>query len=60
MITSRNIDFFEKKISYFFKNKEILVSSLLHPSYIKEKKIKFNKLNQNFERLEFLGDRVLG
>ena len=60
MISSKKIDFFENKIDYIFKNKEILISSLLHPSYIKEKKIKYNQLNQNFERLEFLGDRVLG
>ena len=60
MISSKNIDFFETKIGYIFKNKEILISSLLHPSYIKEKKIKYNKLKENFERLEFLGDRVLG
>mgnify|MGYP001257540101 CR=1 FL=1 len=60
MITTKNINFFENKIGYIFKNKEILISSLLHPSYIKEKKIKYSKLNQNFERLEFLGDRVLG
>ena len=60
MITKKNINFFENKTGYFFKNKDILISSLLHPSFIKEKKIKYNKLNQSFERLEFLGDRVLG
>ena len=60
MISAKNIDLFENKIGYYFKNKKILISSLLHPSYIKEKKIKYNQLNQSFERLEFLGDRVLG
>ena len=41
----------EKKIKYEFKNKELLVRSLTHKSYNKEK---------NNEKLEFLGDRVLG
>ena len=60
MITNKKIELFENKIGYFFKNKAILISSLLHPSYIKSKKINQNQLNQSFERLEFLGDRVLG
>ena len=47
------IDYFklEKKIDYKFKNKNLLVQSLTHKS--------FNKLNNN-EKIEFLGDRVLG
>ena len=60
MITTKKIELFEKKIGYSFKNKEVLISSLIHPSYIKSKKIKQHQLNQSFERLEFLGDRVLG
>ena len=41
----------EKKINYKFKNKNLLVQSLTHKS--------FNKINNN-EKIEFLGDRVLG
>ena len=41
----------EKKIDYKFKNKDLLVQSLTHKS--------FNKINNN-EKIEFLGDRVLG
>ena len=41
----------EKKIGYKFKNRNLLVQSLTHKS--------FNKMNNN-EKIEFLGDRVLG
>ena len=41
----------EKKIRVNFKNKDLLVRSLTHKSYDKEK---------NYEKIEFLGDRVLG
>ena len=41
----------EKKIKVNFKNKNLLIKSLTHKS--------FNKEN-NYEKLEFLGDRVLG
>ena len=41
----------EKKIKINFKNKNLLVKSLTHKSYDKE---------NNNEKLEFLGDRVLG
>ena len=41
----------EKKIDYKFKNRDLLVQSLTHKS--------FNKMNNN-EKIEFLGDRVLG
>ena len=41
----------EKRIKVFFKNKNLLTQSLTHKSYNKE---------INNEKLEFLGDRVLG
>ena len=41
----------EKKIKVFFKDKNLLIKSLTHKSYNKE---------INYEKLEFLGDRVLG
>ena len=41
----------EKKIKVTFKNKNLLIKSLTHKSFDKEK---------NNEKIEFLGDRVLG
>ncbi len=41
----------EEIIHYKFKNKELLIKSLVHKSY---------DSNNNNEKLEFLGDRVLG
>jgi len=60
MITKKNISIFEKKIGYFFKNKSLLINALTHPSFISENKKKLLPDNEDFERLEFLGDRVLG
>ena len=40
----------EKKINIKFINKDLLIDSLTHKSYSKN----------NYEKLEFLGDRVLG
>ena len=60
MISIKDIGKFEKKINFKFKNKKNLISALIHPSYIKEKKYDKNLLKDDFERLEFLGDRVLG
>ena len=48
---SINYKLLEKKIKIYFKNKELLIRSLTHKS--------FNKDNNN-EKIEFLGDRVLG
>ena len=41
----------EKNIKVNFKNKDLLIRSLTHKSYNKE---------NNYEKIEFLGDRVLG
>ena len=46
-----NVSKFEKKIGIVFKNKNLLIKSLTHKS--------FNFIDNN-EKLEFLGDRVLG
>ena len=43
----------QKKINYEFKNPELLENALTHSSFSKKK-------GQYYERLEFLGDRVLG
>ena len=48
---SINVSALEKKIGISFKNKNILIKSLTHKS--------FNSFDNN-EKLEFLGDRVLG
>ena len=51
---SSNIELFEQKINYEFKNKEYILGALTHSSYSNENKnYPFN------ERLEFLGDSVL-
>ena len=60
MISDKKIKKFEITIGYFFKNKKLLINSLVHPSSLTDnKKIKIKVVN-DFERLEFLGDRVLG
>ena len=41
----------EKHINFKFKNKDLLIKSLTHKSFDK---------NKNYEKIEFLGDRVLG
>ena len=46
-----NYQTLEKRIKVFFKNKNLLTKALTHKSYSKE---------INNEKLEFLGDRVLG
>jgi len=46
------VDEFEKKINYKFKNKILIDLAFTHSSFK-------NKINKNYERLEFLGDRVL-
>lgn len=44
----------EEKIGYTFKDRKLLQKAIVHPSFTK------NRRNHDFERLEFLGDRVLG
>ena len=46
------INEFEKKINYKFRNKSLIDLAFTHSSYK-------NKTNTDYERLEFLGDRVL-
>tara|TARA_B100000989_G_scaffold285110_1_gene252532 strand:- start:1082 stop:1744 length:663 start_codon:yes stop_codon:yes gene_type:complete len=46
-----NYKILEKKIKVNFKNKDLLIKSLTHKSFDKE---------NNNEKIEFLGDRVLG
>lgn len=44
----------EEKLGYTFKNKALLETALTHSSYANEKHI------ESYERLEFLGDSILG
>ena len=53
----KNLPLIEERIGYVFDNKELLILSLVHRSYVNEHKDEI--LNHN-ERLEFLGDSVLG
>jgi ribonuclease-3 len=46
-----NLNHLEKKLKINFKNKDLLIRSLTHKSF---------DSNNNNEKLEFLGDRVLG
>jgi len=46
----------EKKIGYSFKNQKLIKIALTHSSFANESGGRF----QSYERLEFLGDSVLG
>ena len=60
MISDKKIKKFEITIGYIFKNRKLLINSLVHPSTITDNKNNKIKDVNDFERLEFLGDRVLG
>lgn len=47
----------EQKLNYSFKNKPLLTQAFTHRSFFNEHK---NRIEQHNERLEFLGDSVLG
>ncbi len=51
----KNVEAFEKIINYTFKDKELIKTALTHSSYANER-----NLPRDNERLEFLGDSVLG
>ena len=60
MIDDKQIKDIQKILYYKFKNKKNLINCLTHPSIYKfQNDLKKNIVNE-FERLEFLGDRVLG
>jgi ribonuclease-3 len=52
-----NVEEIEEKLGYVFGNKDILINSLIHRSYVNEHRE--GVLTHN-ERVEFLGDSVLG
>tara|TARA_B100001027_G_scaffold68455_1_gene46684 strand:+ start:3481 stop:4149 length:669 start_codon:yes stop_codon:yes gene_type:complete len=49
-----NVSSLLKAINYEFKNKELLLTAITHSSF------NDNSKKKNYERLEFLGDRVIG
>ncbi len=51
---NENLEALQEKLGYRFKNEDLLVTALTHSSYANEKGTVCN------ERLEFLGDAVLG
>ncbi len=51
------MDKLEEKIGYHFRNKTYLKTALTHSSYANER---HTEIAQSYERLEFLGDSVLG
>lgn len=52
----RNAPEIESKLGYTFKDRSLLALSFIHRSFINENK----EIGQHNERLEFLGDSVLG
>lgn len=50
---SNTTDNLEQRLGYAFKNKNLLEQALTHGSYSSD-------IHRNYERLEFLGDRILG
>ena len=52
-----NIPLIEERLGYTFKNKELLVLAFVHRSFFNENR---ELVAQHNERLEFLGDSVLG
>ena len=51
---SYGLESLERRLNYTFKNKSLLVEALTHASYSP------NRVTNCYQRLEFLGDAVLG
>ena len=60
MISDKQIRDIQNVLQYKFENLDNLKNSLVHPSIFKRDKKSKDKNIHEFERLEFLGDRVLG
>ncbi|MGB7977543.1 MAG: ribonuclease III [Chlamydiales bacterium] len=52
-----DLEAIEEKLGYVFENKDLLIQSFTHRSFINEYRV---RTLQHNERLEFLGDSVLG
>ena len=57
MYTEMDFEEIENTLGIKFKNKEYLVQAFSHSSYVYERGLPYNEGN---ERLEFLGDSILG
>ena len=55
VIPAAEITEIERKIGISFRNKELLERALIHRSYLNENR----EAHESYERLEFLGDKVL-
>lgn len=53
----QNISIIEERLGHTFKNKELLVLAFVHRSFFNENR---DQVTEHNERLEFLGDSVLG
>lgn len=54
-----NFEALEARLGYVFRDKRLLEAALTHPSYFREKD-ENGSLYTHYQRLEFLGDAVLG
>lgn len=52
-----NLQELQEKIGYHFKDPQLLLHACCHSSYVNENK---KKVEEHYERLEFLGDAILG
>ena len=50
----------QSRLEYQFKQPDILIQALTHSSFFNEKNLKNNQVKEDNERLEFLGDAVIG
>src|SRR5687768_7874817 len=55
--TTETVAAFEERVGYVFRDRELLERALTHKSYTNEHR---DTRSPNNERLEFLGDTVLG
>jgi ribonuclease-3 len=55
-----NLDLLQEILGYRFQKIEVLKEALAHSSLLSERHSKFKRKLKSNERLEFLGDRVLG
>lgn len=53
----KRLSFIEEKLGYSFENKDLLILAFVHRSFVNEHR---DLIKEHNERLEFLGDSVLG
>ena len=56
-LVRQNLPQIEEKIGTIFEDKDLLILAFVHRSYVNEHR---DQIDQHNERLEFLGDSVLG